>query len=117
MKIIACYKVTYPDYADGNGMSQFKNLISHKDFVSDIKPKYCEIALLEAEQTKYKKKNDKYKELDKKISEIKSYIKKTYGEEFFTDESPLYMSKCNNGIMLLPEWQGGEQKVILETYN
>lgn len=117
MKVIARYKITYPDYADGNGMSQFKYLINSEDYIVDIKPKYLEIAFFEAEQTKYKKKHDKYKELDKKISNIKSYIKKTYGDEFFTNESPLYLSKYNNGIMMLPEWQGGEQKVILEIYN
>lgn len=117
MKAIARYKITYPDYADGNGTSQFKYLINHEDFVSDIKPKYIEIASLEAEQTKYKKKNDKFKVLGNKISEIKSYIKGTYGDEFFTTESPLYLSQSNNGLMTLSEWQGGEMRVVLEKLN
>lgn len=113
-KIIARYKITYPDYADGNGMSQYKNLIEYDDYIEDIKLKYNEIALLEAEQTKYSKKNEKYKECDRKISELKSYIKKNYGDEFFTNKGLLYNSKNNNGIMVLPEWQGGEHRVILE---
>lgn len=62
------------------------------------------------------KKNEKYKECDRKISELKSYIKKNYGDEFFTNKGLLYNSKNNNGIMVLPEWQGGEHRVILEIY-
>lgn len=114
MKVIARYKITYPN---GSGISQFKYLINHKDHIDDIKPKYLEIATLEAEQAKYKKKNDKFKVLGNKISEIKSYIKKTYGDEFFTTESPLYLSHSNNGMMILPEWQGGEIRVVLEKLN
>lgn len=66
-KIIARYKITYPDYADGNGMSQYKNLIEYDDYIEDIKPKYNEIALLEAEQTKYSKKMKNIKNVIEKF--------------------------------------------------
>lgn len=107
------FKITYPDYANGNGMSQYKYLISHNDYIEDIKPKYNEIAILEAEQTNYGKKNEKYKTIGQKISEIKSYIKNRYGDEFFTDKSPLWL-RDGEGYMTLPSWQGGKHKVILE---
>lgn len=109
MKILAKYKITYPDYGD---MKQVKNLISHEDYINDIKPKYKEIAILEVEQSNYSKKNEKYKLIDRKISEIKSYIKKKYGDEFFTDKSPIWSAK-ENGYMMLPLWQGGKINVIL----
>lgn len=103
MKVIDVYKITYPYY----GVSQHKNLISHDDYVNEIKPMLADIARLEGIIPRSKSNMNKVKEL-------KSYIKKQYGDEYFTDNSPIWNSQLNNRIMTLPKSQGGDCKVILE---
>lgn len=41
-------------------------------------------------------------------------LNEKFGDEYFTDNSPLYNSIKNDGIMKLPLWQGGEIKVELK---
>lgn len=110
MRVVRKYIIHYIN----NNVYQTKNLIKHEDYVEIIKPLYKEIISLESEQTKYGKKNKNFIEIENKIKNIKKYIKEEFGEEFFTDESPIYISSLNNGIMILPEWQGGKSKVELK---
>jgi hypothetical protein len=37
-----------------------------------------------------------------------------FGDEFFTDQSPLWLSQKTGGCMLLSSWQGGVIEVKLE---
>jgi len=90
------YKITYH-----NGISQVKNLISHDDFLNDIKPTYDLIYELEVE---------------KKMKDVfyhKKRLTNTYGHEWFTDKSPLFFA-IQSGILELPSTQGGKSKCIVE---
>lgn len=110
-KIIGTYIIIYPD----NGcVSQKKNLIRHEDYVNVIKPLFAKILSLTSEQLKYGKKNKRYSEIEKEITEIKRNIKNDFGDEYFTDSSPLFQSIYNDGFMLLPKWQGGKIRVELK---
>tara|TARA_R110000822_G_scaffold6851_17_gene28726 strand:+ start:886 stop:1194 length:309 start_codon:yes stop_codon:yes gene_type:complete len=87
MKIIDTYKITYE-----NGVVQWKNLISHIDYLNIIKSIQSKIGNLEIED--YKKNKDKIKALkDKQIS--------LFGEHWFTDNSPLFWA-VKTGEMTLP---------------
>lgn len=102
-RILGTYKITYPKYK----VTQFKDLISHDDYVNDIKVKEAEIAELE--------KNTPLSNTTKrKIKELKKYIIENYGDCWFTDGGLLYQSINNNGIMSMPSYQGGDIEVILE---
>ena len=101
-KILNIYKIYYPEY----NVSQVKNLISHNDYVNDIKPKLFEIARLEAITPKSKNN-------ERKIYELKKYIKDMFGSEYFTDNSPLWNSQFNNEKMVLTPQQGNEIVVKL----
>ena len=96
--ILGKYKITY-----SNGISQFKNLISHIDYLQDIRVVEDNIYELE--------KKNKFKETKESL-ELKRYLKDTYGEFWFTDESPLWSSRLN-GIMKLPKSQGENHYVKL----
>jgi hypothetical protein len=37
-----------------------------------------------------------------------------FGDEFFTDQSPIWLSQKTGGSMYLSEWQGGVIEVKLE---
>lgn len=101
-KILSAYKIFYPEF----NVSQVKNLISHNDYINDIKPKMTEIARLEAITPKTKSN-------ERRIHELKTYIKSNFGSEYFTDDSPLWNSQFNNGKMILTPQQGGEITVEL----
>ena len=57
------------------------------------------------------------KELDKVAKEVKSELARQFGDEFFTDQSPLWLSQETDGVMYLPAWQGGGIEVKLEKLN
>ena len=86
------YKITYQ-----SGVVQFKDLVSHDTFLNDIKPKQEEIYALES-----KGKKDKAKKL-------KDLMKEWYGDEWFTDRSPLFRA-VETGTLNLPKTQGGVTK-------
>lgn len=102
-KTIGRYKITYPKYK----VIQYKDLISHDDYINDIKVKEAIIAELE-------KNTPLSNNTKKKIKEIKKEIFEDYGDCWFTDGGLLYQSINNNGIMSMPEYQGGDIEVILE---
>ena len=114
-KILGTYKITYPKYK----MSHMKNLISHEDYLNVYKPLSERIKELESECAELNKKKhaDKISEYKKEIKTIKSSLKEMFGDEFFTTESPIWLSTANNGIMTLSSWQGGDIKVELEKLN
>lgn len=97
--ILDKYKIIYK-----NGFVQYKNLISHNDYLSIIKPLKHEIWNLEID--KKLSKVDKAK----KINELKSVIS-DYGS-FFTDKSPLFYA-IETGILELTKNQGGKHKIEL----
>jgi hypothetical protein len=99
------YKIYYPTV----GVTQFKRVISHDDYLNDIKPSYDEIDVLETA------KKDK-EENKKKASLIKKRLKKTYGDSWFTDKSP-YWYAINEGVLKLPEHQGGLIECIMTLVN
>jgi hypothetical protein len=87
------YKIIYK-----NGVTQVKNLIEHIDYETVIKPKLVEIYELEV----LKK--------DREASIIKKELKETFGENYFTDKSPLYYGIETGILSLLPQ-QGGDHSV------
>lgn len=96
MRIKGVYWITYD-----NGVTQMKNLIKHTDFRNIIRPKQKRIYELEL-----LKKN-------RIASILKSELTMYFGEEWFTDQSPLY-GAARFGFLRLPEVQGGttECKII-----
>ena len=78
MKIIAIYKIEYTD----RGITQYKNLISHKDYLNEIVPLLTEINNID--QTYKKRQADKLK------YPLKKRIEKEFGKQYFTDKSPLF---------------------------
>lgn len=101
-KVLSVYKICYPDL----NVTQTKNLISHEDYLNDIKTKQAEITRLEAI-------TPKSKTISRKISDIKKELVDNYGAEYFTDNSPIWESQFNNGMMVLPHYQGGSINVKL----
>jgi len=95
MRIIKKCKIEY-----SCGIKQEKNLISHVEFDNVIKPKQKRIA--ELNQKGFKK----------TASILKSEILKTYGDEWFTNKSPLYKS-IKTGWLNLPKQQGGSKPCII----
>lgn len=85
---------------------QYKNLISHENYLNDIKPKYQEIydleILLSQMSEKKKKKSIEAKNYSDKIKEIKGYIKETYGDFWFTDKS-LLAEAIVTGVIRYPD--------------
>lgn len=77
------YKIFYPKY----NVTQVKDLVSHKE--------YTELA-----------------ELVKLKAISPDAIKKKFGDEFFTDESPLGLA-MSTGILSLPAHQGGDHECII----
>jgi hypothetical protein len=111
-KILGIYKITYPGY----NTSQVKNLISHEDYVNSYKmwnSRKQELELALADLNK-KKHPDQAEELKREIGSIKAKLYDMFGDEFFTDQSPIWMSQKTGGVMFLSEWQGGVIEVKLE---
>ena len=48
------------------------------------------------------------------INSPKAKIKELFGDEFFTDQSPIWLSQRTGGCMFLSDWQGGVIEVKLE---
>lgn len=90
------HKITY-----SNGVTQYKNLIKHEDYLNVIKPIQNEIYELECKN---------YKKFKKQIISLKVKLKSTFGEEWFTDKSPLGLG-ITTGLLVLPKTQGGTTKI------
>lgn len=111
-KVLGVYRITYPEY----NVSQVKNLISHADY-ENIYKKWSERKQeleLEISTLNRKKHGDRIKELSQEIKNIKTKLNNFFGSEFFTDESPLWLSRKCGGNMLLSPWQGNVIEVIIE---
>jgi len=93
MKIIGTYKITY----DSSGVVQFMNLITHLDYMQIIYPRQLTLRTAGKKMTK----------------RIKAELLELFGENWFTDKSPLGLA-METGILKLPETQGGEHKCIIE---
>jgi hypothetical protein len=94
VRILGTYQITY-----SNDVTQVKNLIRHSDFLSVIKPKEERIYDLQILKR------------DKLASLIKKEISLLFGQEWFTDRSPLWQAS-KNGIMNLPKHQGTKKDFI-----
>ena len=102
MKKIATYKIIY-----SNGFIQYKNLISHDDYVNIIKSIRNKIFKLETEKSDFSK-----KEIQKKLSILKGKIDNLFGKSWFTDKSPLFYA-IESGKLELLESQGGSHDIKL----
>lgn len=80
-RIISKYRICYE-----NGIVQEKDLISHKDYETIIKPKQVEIHELKVDKE------------NKKANEIKAELFDMFGDNWFTDESPLYKAHQTGSI-------------------
>ncbi len=111
-KILGTYRITYPKY----GMSQVKNLISHEDYESTYKLWNSRKQELESELADLNKKKhpDKAVEVRYQVKQCKAKIKELFGDEFITDQAPIWLSQKTGGCMYLSEWQGGVIEVELE---
>ena len=111
-KVLGIYRIIYPKY----GVSQIKNLISHSDYENIYKRWSDRKQELELEMSTLNKKKhaDKIKELNSEIKGIKKKLNDLFGSEFFTDESPLWLSQKCGGNMFLSDYQGGVIEVKLE---
>lgn len=99
MKILGVYRIEYVDYK----IIQTKNLISHTDYIEDIKPSYIEIDFYEMK-----------KETAYLAKDIKRRLKDTYGDHFFTDKSPLFDSITTG---MLSMWNGSITQVHVKQIN
>lgn len=111
-KVLGIYRIIYPKY----GISQIKNLISHSDYENLYKRWNDKKQELELELSSLNKKKhvDKIKEINSEIKGIKKKLTDLFGNEFFTDESPIWLSQKTGNCMLLSNWQGGVIEVQLE---
>lgn len=98
-QILGTYEITY-----ANGISQYKNLISHDDYLNIIVP--TEELIVELER------KNKFRET-KDSKELKKNLKDLFGGLWFTDKSPLFYAMLTN-ILVLPPAQGGEHKCFFE---
>jgi len=114
-KSLGLYRITYPKY----NMSHVKNLISHEDYETTYKLWNTRKQGLESELAELNKKKhqDRFNELRTEIKQCKTKIKELFGDEFFTDKSPLWLSQKTGGCMFLSDWQGGVIEVKLEKIN
>ena len=114
-KTLGTYRITYPKYKT----SHVKNLILHEDYLNVYKPLSEKIKELESHCAELNKKKhaDKIAEFKKEIKKIKTSLNEMFGSEFFTTESPIWLSTTNYGVMSLPSWQGGEIEVVVEKLN
>ena len=111
-KVLGIYRITYPKY----GVFQIKNLIAHSDYENIYKRWNDKKQELELEVSTLNKKKhaDKIKELNSEIKGIKKKLNDLFGSEFFTDESPLWLSQKCGGNMFLSDYQGGVIEIKLE---
>lgn len=111
-KILGVYRITYPKYS----VSQIKNLISHNDYENIYKRWNDQKLELELELSSLNKKKhaDRIKEISSEIKGIKKKLIDLFGNEFFTDESPIWLSQKTGNCMFLSDCQGGVIEVELE---
>jgi len=111
--VLGRYKITYPSY--GN-VTQVKNLVSHDDYEA-VTARQTELIAMIASIDGKKNQNTLeglQKELNAEFKKVKEVIASVFGDEWFTDKSPLWLSKENGGLMILPPHQGGDIQVIIE---
>lgn len=96
MKILGTYQIHYLE----SNVVQVKNLIAQSDYENIIKPKLKEVYDLNLLGEK------------QKSSSIKKELKDTFGEHYFTNQSPLFKA-IDTGLVILPEHQGLEYQVSL----
>ena len=112
MNILGRYRITYPSY----NTTQVKNLVSHDSYLAVVGHQ----RELINQVANYDKKGDQagllalQKELGKVMKGVKEELEKQFGEEFFTDKSPLWLSQETGGVMFMPAYQGGGIEVKLE---
>lgn len=111
-KVLGVYRIIYPKY----GISQIKNLISHSDYENIYKKWNNRKQELELELSSLNKKKhaNKIEELSSEIRGIKKKLLDFFGNEFFTDESPIWLSQKTGNCMFFSNWQGGVIEVQLE---
>lgn len=97
---IGTYKIIYP-----SGITQILNLISHSDYTDIIKPTKSEISELKEIKRPSIEQIERLKELNAIID--------FYGNDFFTDGSPLGYA-MSDGILRMSENQGGNKQVKFE---
>lgn len=95
-RIIGRYMITYH-----NGVTQEKDLISHTDYENIVKPLQDQIHDLETEKK------------DKEAGELKRQLKQMFGDNWFTDKSPIYEA-LKTGVLSLPQTQGGQTTCKVE---
>ena len=95
-RIIGRYKITYH-----NDVIQEMDLITQDDYESIVKPTQDNIFDL--------KRDGKEKEAD----ELKKQLKQMFGDNYFTDGSPIYQA-FKTGILSLPKTQGGDKPCKVE---
>jgi hypothetical protein len=102
------YRIEYlfsEDDPSRSNIVQYKRLISHKDYLNDIKPKQIEVYELEIKLSliseKKKKKSQEAREYQDRISELKKYLNETYGESWFTDAG-LFYKAIKTGVIRYP---------------
>lgn len=95
-KTLGKYKIIY-----NNGITQIKDLIGHDDFENIIVPKSNEIHDLMLV------KNESQAKL------IKQELYEMFGDDYFTDKSPLYGAFLT-GVLSLPKNQGGDTSCKIE---
>jgi hypothetical protein len=99
-RIIYTYNITYIDA----GVVQLKNLIEHLDYITFIKPM---TGIIETIKGQNKNKHTK-ESLD-----IKSVLRNAFGENWFTNKSPLFDAIQTAKLELLPQ-QGGTHNVFIK---
>ena len=111
-KVLGVYRITYPKY----GMSYVKNLIYHEDYETTYKLWNGKKQELETELAELNKKKhgDRMTEIKTELRTIKTKLSEMFGSEFFTDQSPIWLSQKAGGVMFLSPWQGGVIDIQLE---
>lgn len=86
MKSLGLYLIVY-----SNGMTQEKNLISHKDYINVILPKKEQIY------------NAEMKKDYETSSSLKKELLADFGDEWFTDKSPMF-DAIDTGMLILGKY-------------
>lgn len=91
------YLIHYPTY----GITQAKNLIAHADFLSIIKPTRARI--------------DELKDSPER-ARLQSELVSQFGQDWFTDQSPLFEAITTGMLELLPHQGGSHPCIIKQVY-
>jgi len=98
-KTLGKYKLSFYD----SKIIQCKDLISHDDYVNIIKPYEIKI-----DELRKSKKRVHQEEADSLKRELKSY----FGDNWFTDKSPLFYA-IKSGVIRTNPWQGDKMQCII----